>query len=131
MADALHQHLMRAHGIHHIVNTFGAAVRLAFNTVKGRRMHHGHDRSTAMLVRRERGDYLRLVGRARTERTIAILLIIALLLVAYDDPGARDGVLAEFHGYLKSTMKIQGRNQTTIHHGDTERIKDRVSPVIG
>jgi hypothetical protein len=49
MPNALHQHLMRAHCIHGVIDALSMAMRLAFNAVEGRWMHHGHYRTGAVI----------------------------------------------------------------------------------
>jgi len=49
VANALHQDLMRAHGIHGVINALSVAMRLAFNAIERCWMHHGHYWACAMI----------------------------------------------------------------------------------
>src|SRR5260370_39575549 len=84
---------MRADRVHGIVDGFRTPLRLAFNAIERSRMHHGHYRAGPGI---HTGDRLWRLGRARTKRTIPRLRAL-LLVIAYDAPGARIGVFAQFH----------------------------------
>ena len=54
--QALHQDLVRTDGRHAIVKTIAATLRLAFNPVQRRGMHHGARRPVGSLDPRETGN---------------------------------------------------------------------------
>src|SRR5262249_33298001 len=111
VAHALHQHLMRADCVHGVVDAFRAPLRFAFNTIERRGMNHGRGRPGSAFPRVHRSNHLRRARRPWTERTIAVLTRL-LGIVTHDDPGARDGVLAQFHATLgkqsRGTASIDG-----------------------
>ena len=88
---------VRADGVHTVVDAIAAATGIAFNVIKRRGMHHGAGRPrNARSVGRFR-DHLQ--GRRGIGAETADGLGARLAgIVAGDDPGARDGILAEFHG---------------------------------
>src|SRR6476469_6351290 len=96
MANALHQHFMCAHGIHGVINAFRAAVRLAFNPVQRRGMHHGHYRPSSGFRGSHGRDDLRRMWCPGTKKTISGLRL-PFRLVTNNHPGACDGILAQFH----------------------------------
>src|SRR5262245_56691761 len=110
MTDALHQHLMRAHGVHGVVNAFGPPLRLTFNAVERRRMDHGGGRTGPGFRRIQCRNNLRRARRSRTKGTVTVLPW-SFRVIADDDPGTRNGVLAQFHASPRKTEAWNGVNR--------------------
>ena len=97
VARVLHQHLVRTHRTHLVIEAVALAQRVPFNVVKGVGVHHRTRRPQSAVQRGHRGDHLRRMLRVRTVRTSISPVRFPVGIVAGDHPGARDGVFAKLH----------------------------------
>src|SRR5258708_15677265 len=108
VARILHQHFMRADGMHPVVKTVTAATRLALNVVKRCGMHHGTSGPRSSACVWHCCDDLRGRSRIRAKQTSGFRTWRALGgIISRDDPGSSDGILAEFH----ATGEHRGRTR--------------------
>ena len=106
----LDQHFVSAHGTHAVVNAVAAPARLAFNVIERRGMHH-RSRRPPDRARHGRDD-LRGLGRIRAKTAGRFRTRRALRrVVSRHDPGASDGIFAEFHVLGKHC----GRSRVNCH----------------
>ena len=105
-----HQHLMRAHRTHAVVNPVAAPPWLAFNVIKRGRMHHG-SRRPSCPTRHGRDDlsWLSRVGTKSTGRFSRLRAYRRLVPGHY--PGPSNRIFAEFHALGKHS----GRSHVNLH----------------
>ena len=92
------QHFMRADGVHAVVDTVAAAVGLAFDAVEGPGMNDRTRRPWRAgrvgrfrdYLQRRRGGIAETAGKFEARSSVG-------RIIAGHDPGAGDGILAEFH----------------------------------
>ena len=97
VAGILDDDLVRADRLHGVVQAVARAAGLAFDPVNGMGMDDRARRPRIAIHRRHRGDHLQLLARLRAEGAEIIAAAVVVGLVAGDDPGAGDGILAQFH----------------------------------
>jgi hypothetical protein len=93
----LEQDFVRTDGLHPIVKTIAATVRISFNAIEGRGMDDGARGPLGSLGAREAGDYVELGFRIRAKTARLGGASLFRDIVSRDDPGASDGVFAKFH----------------------------------
>ena len=101
VARVLHQHLVRAHRPHRVVEAVAAALRVAFDVVERVGVHHRPRRPRPAVHRGHGGDHLRCASVDSGQKgQAAVPPARDRHVVAGDHPGARDGIFAKFHWQL-------------------------------
>ena len=123
MIGILHEHFMRADGVHPIVESITAASGLAFDVIERPRVHNGTRRPCRSRSIGSLGDDVQTgIGTERARRVGARSRIAGI--VAGHDPRARDGIFAKFHVNRKRrTPRRSGVNwelQRSFPHGPCE-----------
>ena len=88
---------MRADGLHAVVKTIAATVRISFNAIEGVGMDDGARGPLGSVDARDAGDYVRAGFRIRAKTARLGGAGLFRDIVSGDDPGASDGVFAKFH----------------------------------
>src|SRR5208283_4955453 len=97
VARVFHDDFVCANWLHSVVEAVARTTGIAINAIQRMRMDYGARRPRTAVHGRRRRNHLQRLPRLRTKRTEVVRRGTTLGLVAADDPGTRDGILAQFH----------------------------------